>query len=66
MSTTPKRIEELLELAIALAKSSHNLEMMERATVLHGYLELTKLDPHNYTYRKKVQDAVASLLELTG
>jgi hypothetical protein len=37
---------------------------MDRATVLHGYLELARLDPNNGTYRKDVQDAVLSLQEL--
>jgi len=64
MSRTALTAEELLERATALAESERNLEIMDRATVLHGYLELTRLDPNNSTYRKDVEDAVASLQEL--
>jgi hypothetical protein len=55
--------EELLERATALAKSERNIEIMERTAILHGYLELTRLDPNNTTYRKNVEDAAASLLQ---
>jgi hypothetical protein len=64
MSTTPLTAEELLQRATALAESERNLEVMDRATVLHGYLELARLDPNNGTYRKDVQDAVMSLQKL--
>ena len=63
MSTTPFAAEELLVQATAVAKSDRNLELMDRITILHGYLELTKLDPNNATYRQNVHDAVARLLE---
>ena len=55
--------EELLERATALAKSERNIEIMDRTAILHGYLELTRLDPNNTTYRKNVEDAAASLLQ---
>jgi len=55
--------EELLERATALARSEHNIEIMDRTAILHGYLELTRLDPNNTTYRKNVEDAAASLLK---
>ena len=56
--------EQLLERATVLAKSVRDLEMMDRATLLHVYLELARLDPINTSYRKEVQDAAASLSEL--
>jgi len=56
--------EQVLERATALAKSQRNLEIMDRATVLHGYLELAKLDPNNTAYRIEIQDAATSLSEL--
>jgi hypothetical protein len=55
--------EELLERAMALAKSDRNMDIMDRTTILHGYLELRRLDPNNRTYRKNVEEAAASLLE---
>jgi hypothetical protein len=64
MSTIALTAEELLERASELAESEQNMEIMDRATVLHGYLELIRLDPNNSTYRKDVEDAVASLQEL--
>jgi hypothetical protein len=64
MSMIALTAEELLERATALAESGRNLEMMDRATVLHGYIELALLDPNNDTYRKNVENAVASLQEL--
>jgi hypothetical protein len=64
MSTTALTAEELLERATALAESKRSLEMMDRAAVLHGYLELARLDLNNGTYRKNVQDAVTSLQRL--
>ena len=64
MSTTALTAEAILELATALAESERNLEIMDRVTVLHGYLELARFDPNNSTYRKDVEDAVASLQEL--
>jgi hypothetical protein len=64
MSTTVLTVEEVLERATALAQSERNLEMMDRLTVLHGYVELARLDPNNGTYRKDVQTALMSLQEL--
>jgi hypothetical protein len=55
--------EELLERATALAKTDRNLEIMDRTTILHGYLELSRLDPNNDTYRQNVEEAAARLLE---
>ena len=63
MSTTISP-EELLERATELAKSEHNLDIMDRATILRGYLEIRTLDPENGIYRKNVEDAVNSLLVL--
>jgi len=55
--------EELLERVKEVAKSKHDLEIMDRTAILHGYLELTRLDPNNTSYRKNVEDAAASLLQ---
>jgi hypothetical protein len=55
--------EELLERATALAKADRNMDIMDRTTILHGYLELARLDPENGTYRKNVEEAAARLLE---
>jgi len=54
--------EELLERATALAKSARNIEIIDRTAILHGYLELIRLDPDNTTYRRNVEEAAASLL----
>jgi hypothetical protein len=54
--------EELLDRATELAKSEHNMDIMDRAMILRGYLELRTLDPENGTYRKNVEDAVNHLL----
>jgi len=62
MSTTEIAAEALLERATVLAKASQNLEIMDLTAILHGYLQLTRLDPTNDTYRKDVSDAVATLL----
>ena len=62
MRITTLSPEELLEKATELAKSDHNLDMMDRITMLRGYLGLRTLDPENGSYRKNVEDAVASLL----
>jgi hypothetical protein len=63
MSITTVSPEELLERATELAKSDGNLDMMDRITVLRGYLGLRTLDPENGNYRKNVEDAVDRLLE---
>ena len=55
--------QELLERATALAKSERDMDIMDRTAILHGYLELTRLDPNNMSYRKNVEDAVASRLQ---
>jgi hypothetical protein len=60
MSTTISP-EELLERATALARSENNLEIIDRAAILRGYLEIRTLDPENGIYRKNVEDAVTSL-----
>jgi len=56
-------VEELLERATAIAKSNRNLELIDRTAILHGYLELTRLDPNNGTYRHDVEHAAASLMQ---
>ena len=66
MNSSAFRAEELLERATALAKSNRNLELMDRATVLHGYLQLTRLDPNNKTYQETLEYAVAILLGVRG
>jgi len=38
---------------------------MDRVTILHGYLELTRLDPGNRAYLKSAEDAATSLLQAT-
>jgi hypothetical protein len=63
MSTTEIAPHELLECLIALAKSDRNAEIMDRSAILHGYLELTRLDPTNEMYRENLEDAVSSLLQ---
>jgi hypothetical protein len=60
MSTTISP-EELLDRATELAKCERNMEIMDRATILRGYLEIRTLDPENGIYRKNVEDAVTSL-----
>ena len=55
--------EQLLEKATELAKTDNNLDMMDRITMLRGYLGLRTLDPENGSYRKNVEDAVTSLLQ---
>src|SRR5207249_1610813 len=55
--------EELLDRATAFVKSHRNMEMLDRATILRGYLGLTKLDPDNGAYRKYVEEAFTHLLQ---
>jgi hypothetical protein len=55
--------EELLERATSLAKSDRNMEIMDRTTILHGSLELRRLDPNNGAYRKNVEEAAARLMQ---
>jgi hypothetical protein len=55
--------EELLERATALAKSDRNMEIIDSTTILHGYLELRRLDPNNGAYRKNVEEAAARLMQ---
>jgi hypothetical protein len=62
MNTSELAAEGVLQQAIVLAEGSGNLEIMDLTAILHGYLELTKLDPTNHAYRKNVEDAVATLL----
>jgi hypothetical protein len=61
MSTIVSDTDELLEHTTAVARSQRNLEIMDRAAILHGYMQLTRLDPNNDAYRKSVEDAAASL-----
>jgi hypothetical protein len=61
MSITGTAPDELLEQTAELAKSQRNLDIMDRTTILHGYMQLTRLDPNNDAYRKNVDDAAASL-----
>ena len=63
MSTSTVSPEELLEKATQLARSDGNLDMIDRITMLRGYLGLRTLDPENGSYRKNVDDAVSSLLQ---
>jgi hypothetical protein len=63
MTTCTVSPEDLLERATELAKSDGNLDMMDRITMLRGYLGLRTLDPENGSYRKNVEDAVARLLQ---
>jgi len=56
--------EELPDRATALVKSHRNMEMMDGATILRGYIGLTMLDPDNGAYRKYVEEASARLLQL--
>jgi hypothetical protein len=65
MSTTIAP-EELLERATVLAKTDRNMDIMDRTTILHGYVELTRLDPNNDAYRKNVEEAAARLLKAAG
>ena len=64
MITTVLSAVELLQRATALAESKGNLEIMDRAAVLHGYLELARLDPNNGTYRKDAEVDAANLQQL--
>ena len=63
MSMSTVSPEDLLEKATQLAKSDTNMDMMDRITMLRGYLGLRTLDPENGSYMKNVEDAVASLLQ---
>jgi hypothetical protein len=62
MYTTEIAAEGLLRHVTALAEGSRNLEIMDLTAILHGYLELTKFDPTNPTYRQNLEDAVATVL----
>jgi hypothetical protein len=61
MDITSIDAEGVLQQAIALAKSSRNMEIMDRAAILHLYIELVKDDPTNCTYRKDLEYAVDRL-----
>src|SRR5262245_55449821 len=56
-------VTEILDRAKALAKSDQNLEMMDRVTLLHGYVSLSTLHPEDVAFRKHVDNALAGLLE---
>jgi len=60
MSTTISP-EELLKQATELAKSERNIEIIDGAAILRGYLEIRNLDPENGIYRKNVEDAFDNL-----
>jgi hypothetical protein len=60
MNTT---VAEILDRAKTLAKSDRNLDMMDRVTLLHGYLGLSTLHPEDSTFQKDVDNAVTGLLE---
>ena len=64
MSLTLTAADELLEHTTALAKSHRNLEIMDRTAILHGYMQLSRLDPENGAYQKNVEDAAASLRQM--
>jgi hypothetical protein len=63
MSTIVMAPDELLVHATALARSNRDLEIIDGTAILHGYLELRRLDPNNDTYRQNVEDAAARLLQ---
>ena len=42
------------------------MDIMDRTTILHGYVELTRLDPNNDVYRKNVEEAAARLMKAAG
>ena len=60
MKTT---VAEILDRAKALAKADRNLDMMDRVTLLHGYVGLSTLHPEDVSFRKDVDNAGAGLLE---
>ena len=62
MSKIPQPLEVLTRTA-ALAKTDNNLEMMDCATILHGYIELSALHPDDVTCKKEVDEAVGRLLK---
>ena len=64
MSTMIIPAEEVLAWATARVKCERNLDLMDRVTILRGYIGLTTLDPENNTYRHGVENAVAGLLPL--
>ncbi len=63
MSTTATSLEELLERTTALARRDGNMDIMDRTMILHGYIELSRLDPTNAAYQQDVENAAASLFE---
>ena len=62
MSKIPQPLEVLTRTA-ALAKTDNNLEMMDCATILHGYMELSALHPEDVARKKEVDEAVGRLLK---
>jgi hypothetical protein len=56
-------VMEILDRAKALAKLHQNLEMMDRVTLLHGYVSLATFHPEDVTFREDVDNALAGLLE---
>jgi hypothetical protein len=61
MNKIPHPLEVLTRTA-ALAKADNNLEMMDCAAVLHGYLELSSLHPEDVSRKQEVEEAVGRLL----
>jgi hypothetical protein len=54
---------EILNRTKALAKTDHNLEMMDCVAVLHGYVELCAFRPEDPHRREQVDEAVGRLLK---
>ena len=54
---------EILKRTAALAETDHNVEMMDCAAVLHGYMELSALHPDDAKRKRDVDDAVGRLLK---
>ena len=61
MSTTESDAERLLEQAQTLAKATGSLEIMDCIAILHGYLQLSKLDSTNSLYIKDIEHSLTSL-----
>jgi hypothetical protein len=55
--------EKLLERATALAIAGRDLEMMNSAMILRGYLVLRQFQPANMSVEEKLDDVVHRLLQ---
>lgn len=62
MNKAPHPVEVLKRTA-ALAKTDSNLEMLDCAAILHGYMELSALHPEDLARKKDVVAAVGRLLK---